>query len=984
MSKLRTADEKEARPLRDAAKLDPGKVTPPEVGSDRIEFRAENPVLVLLAAGKGTRFGQEPKCAQMVNGVPLARHSIDAFRSFSRSPVVCVVGYRHEQVAAALGNDNWYVQSSNPTGGTAFAVYEAFSVAELEEQNPIVIVTMGDRIVPTTIYQRLYETHLTAPREADLTLLTAIYEPPRHVGKGRIVRDSNRRVLGIIEQKDIDAIRDEKGRQSLNDLTEGNCPLYALRARPLRRHLEALSNRNAQGQYYLTDLIELIRRSGGDIRTITTTIADPEYALLCSDVTRPMDLALLEGVLRSAALPDGAGAVEQVAGKIRAERPLLQIASIAAQLEELLPAAARLGFKADEPVAIGISGGRLRIAFMHPDMGRFFGPAWQMPIGAGTPEGREQIVVLMQRSEDRRIHLAPTNPEFQEKVCSIPADIDCMYPGAEVGDWYSYEGFGTRMAENLLLSLGYFTDEELQRRRDRKQPLPPASLWVSTSMRRPFSLVGNAIASMRTVRTGSLGVRVQAALGRETFAGLRIVSGGDIPRGGFSSSSAVTVATKNAINSLFDLSIPPDMLVHLSCQAEYGTGVRAGSLDQATEQKGRAGQGTLISSNPRDNYRILGTFPVPAQRFHVIFPYSVDRDREAWRWSAGAYAAEAGGEGQTTSEMRKMTGKSAELAALLLSLPLNQDFFQSLEADFLAHGRLGDEKRRWVCDQLKALPLLIAQDDLRARLEARRGWYVGQLQEVEKLSAEAAGQKAETTFASLFAGWRDPWLWRMTETGAVARERGVPLRAMVAYLFGEVAKNFYLIHHPLEWIEWVSRSQWGDRCVHIDPDVLPTAPEMMAGLGWEKGLAGPLLMERWLDQFKAQPFDFNQGLSDQSLSSSTPPELHLLTGTNFFRGLALIDLVEAMLKRAFGQSAVAVRVNAAGQGDFFQVHVDSHQTSVGAVKQFLRVAFYQRFGLGPSEEFVEPHPGGEAVGVRLERFGQLRDLVRALGRVPLG
>src|SRR5204862_8218627 len=110
-------------------------------------------------------------------------------------------------------------------------------------------------------------------------------------------------------------------------------------------------------------------------------------------------------------------------------------------------------------------------------------------------------------------------------------------------------------------------------------------------------------------------------LGRERFKGLRLVCTGGIPQGGFSSSSALTVATKNALNSLFDLGVPPDVLVHLACQAEYGTGVRAGSLDQATEQKGRAGQGTLISSNPRENYRILGTYTVPSARFHVLFPY---------------------------------------------------------------------------------------------------------------------------------------------------------------------------------------------------------------------------------------------------------------------------------------------------------------------------------------------------------------------------
>ena len=80
---------------------------------------ADAPVLVILAAGKGTRFGHEPKCIQPVHGTPLARHSIDAFRRFSSSPVICLVGYRHQQVAAALGADVTYFLSDDPAGGTA-------------------------------------------------------------------------------------------------------------------------------------------------------------------------------------------------------------------------------------------------------------------------------------------------------------------------------------------------------------------------------------------------------------------------------------------------------------------------------------------------------------------------------------------------------------------------------------------------------------------------------------------------------------------------------------------------------------------------------------------------------------------------------------------------------------------------------------------------------------------------------------------------
>jgi hypothetical protein len=135
-------------------------------------------------------------------------------------------------------------------------------------------------------------------------------------------------------------------------------------------------------------------------------------------------------------------------------------------------------------------------------------------------------------------------------------------------------------------------------------------------------------------------------------------------------------------------------------------------------------------------------------------------------------------------------------------------------------------------------------------------------------------------------------------------------------------------------------------------------------------------MERWLERCGAVPFDYNRGLDDASLAS--PPEFHLLEGSNFFRGLALIDLAEAMLKRAFSGDAVAVRVNAAGQGDYFQVHVDTQKADPRNVEQFIATAFYQRFGLAPVPEFVETHPGGGAAGVRLNRHDALPQLVRRL------
>ncbi|MBM4077237.1 MAG: hypothetical protein FJ267_16520, partial [Planctomycetes bacterium] len=188
--------------LETTARLSPEKLMNPHL--DGHSLSGENPVLVVLAAGKGTRFGTAPKCIQPVGGVPLARHSINAFRKLSSSPAVCLVGYRADEVASALGSDNIFVRSDNPAGGTAFAAFEAFCVPELDRINPVLIITMGDRIVPTPVFQRLFDTHRLGHREADLTLLTAIYEPPKNHGKGRVVRDSNRKVIRIIEHRDID------------------------------------------------------------------------------------------------------------------------------------------------------------------------------------------------------------------------------------------------------------------------------------------------------------------------------------------------------------------------------------------------------------------------------------------------------------------------------------------------------------------------------------------------------------------------------------------------------------------------------------------------------------------------------------------------------------------------------------------------------------------------------------------------------------
>lgn len=968
-----TGAREEFQRLKEVLTVGASRVMADEGLSYRVAEGVENPVLVVLAAGKGTRFGADPKCIQPVNGKPLAAFSIQAFHEISPAPAVCVIGYRGEDVMAALGNGNLYVVSANPAGGTGFAAFESLSVPGLLERNILLVVTMGDRVVPSSIFRRILCVHHEGSREADLTLLTAVHETPRQKGKGRIRRNDAGQVLTIVEECDL-----PPGETSTGPV-ECNCPLYVIRANTLFRHLREVANSNAQKQYYLTDIVRGVADDGGEIRTLTVSAEDEQYEILCSDVTRPADLKTLEAALTRNSAPLAGGAVDRAAQAIATNRHPAQVASIAKQLQELVStiAAEDQGFRPNRPVAIGICGGRVRIAFMHPDMGRFYGPAWQMPIGATSAAGREQITILVQEADDGRVHLLPTSFRFRERIDSLPT-ADHMYP-EHVSGWHDYEQFGTRMSEQLLLSLGYFSDEEVEERRRKGLPLPPSALWVSNSMRRPFALVQNAIASMRTLAASEHGARIRDHLGRDTFRGLRLASTGNIPEGGFSSSSAVTLATQNAMNALWNLCVEPDSLVQIACQAEYGTGVRAGSLDQATEQKGRYNQGALMSSNPRENFRVIGTFPVPWDRFSMFFPYTVERDGAAWRWSSGTYGEAAGRGPLTTAEMRKLTGKAAEMAAILVRLPLDRDFFQVIEQDLLQDGLLETENRRWICSILRELPLLISQDELRVRLRANQGWLEEQIRTVCGVDSASAEQTAESTMHSLFAGWRDPVLRRFdSSAGDTVCEEGVPLRAIVAYLFGEVAKNFYLLHHPEEWIEMVTLSQRGDRCFDIDPAVLPSRTEMEQPLEWERDHTGPKLLEQWLARHHATPVDFNRGLDESSLTDDELPQFERLEGSNFFRGLALIDVAEAMLKRAFGEGSVAVRVNAAGQGDYFQVHVDRQNADPENVKSFLRNAFYRRFGLRSKQQFIEVHPGGGAVGVRLDRFDSLGTLIGRL------
>ena len=288
------------RLLKDAARPAPEKILNPQALSRYGGVAAKRRSWCCWPPARARASGSDPKCIQPVPARPWPATPSTAFRRFSPSPRSASSATATTEVSAALGADNIYVLSDNPAGGTAFAAYEAFSVPDLLETNPCSSSPWAIASCPRSVFRRLCETHAAAGQRGGPDLPHRHLRAPRNRGKGRVLRGENGRVHAHLEERDILArYRTTRARQTLLDLTEGNCPLYSSVPRPCSGVCEALTNDNAQGQYYITDVIEAISREGGEIRTVTTTVADPEYDLLCSDVTRPMDLALLEGILSS-------------------------------------------------------------------------------------------------------------------------------------------------------------------------------------------------------------------------------------------------------------------------------------------------------------------------------------------------------------------------------------------------------------------------------------------------------------------------------------------------------------------------------------------------------------------------------------------------------------------------------------------------------------------------------------------------------------
>ncbi|MGV2989941.1 bifunctional UDP-N-acetylglucosamine diphosphorylase/glucosamine-1-phosphate N-acetyltransferase GlmU [Vibrio sp. E150_011] len=233
---------------------------------------------VVLAAGKGTRmYSNKPKVLHTLAGKPMVKHVIDTCQNLGSQNVHLVYGHGGELMQSTLREEsvNWVLQADQL--GTGHAVDQASPHFEDDEK---VLVLYGD--VPL-ISEQTVENLLDAQPTGGIALLTVVLDNP--MGYGRIVR-KNGPVVAIVEQKD--ATEEQKL------IKEINTGVMVATGGDLKRWLSGLSNENAQGEYYLTDVIAAAHEEGRAVEAV-----HPANPIEVEGVNDRAQLARLERAFQS-------------------------------------------------------------------------------------------------------------------------------------------------------------------------------------------------------------------------------------------------------------------------------------------------------------------------------------------------------------------------------------------------------------------------------------------------------------------------------------------------------------------------------------------------------------------------------------------------------------------------------------------------------------------------------------------------------------
>ncbi|MFW1678313.1 bifunctional UDP-N-acetylglucosamine diphosphorylase/glucosamine-1-phosphate N-acetyltransferase GlmU [Pontibacter sp. JAM-7] len=231
--------------------------------------------VVILAAGQGSRMKSAmPKVLHKVGGKPMVQHVIDTARTLNAADLHVVIGHGADQVRELLNSQNINVVLQAEQLGTGHAVAQAMPAVTADG---VTLVLYGD--VPMIRSETLTQMVILADQD-NLALLTVNLTDP--TGYGRIVRDAaSHAVQAIVEHKDANAVQ-----LAINEVNTG---ILAVPSRWLQQWLPQLSANNAQGEYYLTDIIAMAASQG-----VTIAAIQPEAEQEVQGVNNRLQLSELE------------------------------------------------------------------------------------------------------------------------------------------------------------------------------------------------------------------------------------------------------------------------------------------------------------------------------------------------------------------------------------------------------------------------------------------------------------------------------------------------------------------------------------------------------------------------------------------------------------------------------------------------------------------------------------------------------------------
>lgn len=235
--------------------------------------------VVILAAGQGSRMrSQKPKVLHELAGKPMVRHVIEsAMQAFSSPRLHVVVGHGADQVRAALEDLPISFAHQTEQRGTGHAVAQTL---ESLGDGPVLVLYGDVPLIQPETLAALVE-HVD---EQHMGLLTVTMAHPH--GYGRIVRNNRGQAVAIVEQKDATLEQQQIG--------ECNTGILAATGTQLRRWLPALSSDNAQGEYYLTDIIAMAAEENIEVAT-----AEPVSVSEVQGVNDRLQLSALERIYQS-------------------------------------------------------------------------------------------------------------------------------------------------------------------------------------------------------------------------------------------------------------------------------------------------------------------------------------------------------------------------------------------------------------------------------------------------------------------------------------------------------------------------------------------------------------------------------------------------------------------------------------------------------------------------------------------------------------